>query len=132
MLQNNWGRIISISSVHGVISSPFKFAYVAAKHGVEGFTKSLALEVAERGITVNTICPGFVDTPLVRNQINDTAKYKNIKPEDVLQNVILARQPTKRFVTVEEIAETIGFLISDGAKSVTGTAIKVDGGWTAQ
>lgn len=132
MLQKKWGRIINISSIHGMVASPYKSAYVSAKHGVEGFTKTVALEVAESGITVNSICPGYVDTPLVRNQIADTAKCRNINEEDVIKKVMLANQPTKQFVGINEIAELVGFLISDAAKNITGTAIKIDGGWTAQ
>ena len=132
MIQNNWGRIINISSCHGKIASPFKSAYIASKHGIEGFTKSVALEVAERGVTVNTICPGYVDTPLVRNQIADTARVRNIKPEDVIKNVILANQPTRKLIDIEDIAGLAAFLIGDSAKNITGTAMIIDGGFTAQ
>lgn len=131
MIAKNWGRIINISSVHGSIASPFKSAYVASKHGIVGFTKTVALEVAENGITVNSICPGYVDTPLVRNQIADTARCRNIKPEDVIKNVILADQPTKKLVDAEDIASVAGFLIGDSAKSITGSALFIDGGFTA-
>lgn len=132
MKQNKWGRIVNISSLHGLVASPFKSAYVAAKHGVQGLTKSVALEVAEKNITVNCICPGYVKTPLVTNQLADTAKARGISEEDVIKTVMLLNQPTKKFVEVDEIAETAVFLCSDSARSITGTQILVDGGWTAQ
>ncbi|MFK7891508.1 MAG: 3-hydroxybutyrate dehydrogenase [Granulosicoccus sp.] len=132
MKKQQWGRIVNIASAHGLVASPFKSAYVAAKHGVIGFTKSVALEVAEHGITANAICPGYVWTPLVEKQIPDTAKAKGMTEEQVINDVLLAAQPNKKFATVEEIAATTSFLVSDGAASVTGTAISVDGGWTAQ
>lgn len=132
MKQQQWGRIVNIASAHGLVASPFKSAYVAAKHGVIGLTKSVALEVAELGITVNAICPGYVWTPLVEKQIPDTAKAKGMTEEQVINDVLLAAQPNKKFATVEEIAAMTSFLVSDSAASVTGTAISVDGGWTAQ
>lgn len=131
MKARKWGRIINIASAHGLVASPFKSAYVAAKHGLVGFTKTIALETAEDGITVNAICPGYVLTPLVEKQIPDTAKARGITEEAVKRDVLLAAQPTKKFVTVEELAELAVFLTTDGAASITGTALPVDGGWTA-
>jgi 3-hydroxybutyrate dehydrogenase len=131
MKQAGWGRIINIASAHGLVASPFKSAYVAAKHGMIGFTKSVALEVAEAGITVNAICPGYVRTALVENQIAATAKARGISAEQVVSDVMLKAQWTKKFVTVEELAGTALFLCSDAAANITGTAISVDGGWTA-
>jgi 3-hydroxybutyrate dehydrogenase len=131
MKSRSWGRIINIASAHGLIASPFKSAYVASKHGVVGLTKTTALEVAERGITCNAICPGYVWTPLVEKQIPDQAKAHNMSNEDVIKNVFLADQPTKKFVTVEEIAALAVFLCSPGADSITGTPISIDGGWLA-
>ena len=131
MKERGWGRIINIASAHGLVASPFKSAYVAAKHGLVGFTKSTALEVAEHGVTVNAICPGYVWTPLVERQIPDTAKARGITEEQVKRDVLLAAQPTKKFATVEEIASIAVFLCSDSAASITGSAMTVDGGWTA-
>jgi 3-hydroxybutyrate dehydrogenase len=131
MKKQGWGRIINIASAHALVASPFKSAYVTAKHGVMGFTKTVALEVAEKGITVNAICPGYVLTPLVEKQIPDTAKARGITEEQVKRDVLLAAQPTKKFVTVEELAGTAIFLCSDSAASITGTNISVEGGWTA-
>ena len=131
MKQRKWGRIINIASVHGLIASPFKAAYVAAKHGVIGFTKVTALEGAEYGVTCNAICPGYVWTPLVEKQIDDQARAHNISREKVISDVLLAQQPTKRFAQVEEMAALAVFLCGDGAASITGTALPVDGGWTA-
>ncbi len=132
MLAKRWGRVINIASAHGLVASPFKSAYVAAKHGIVGFTKSVALEVAEQGVTVNAICPGYVLTPLVEKQIPDTAKARGISEEAVKRDVLLAAQPTKQFVKVEEVAALTAFLASDAGASITGTALPVDGGWTAQ
>lgn len=126
-----WGRIINIASAHALVASPFKSAYVAAKHGVAGLTKTIALEGAEHGVTANAICPGYVLTPLVQKQIPDTAKARGISEEAVVRDVLLAAQPTKRFVTVEEIAALAVFLCSDPAGSMTGGIITMDGGWTA-
>ena len=131
MKSKGWGRIVNIASAHALVASPFKSAYVAAKHGILGFTKTVALEVAEKGITVNAICPGYVLTPLVEKQIPDTAKARGITEEEVKRDVLLAAQPTKKFVTVEQIAAIALFLCSDAAVSITGTDITVDGGWTA-
>lgn len=131
MKKQGWGRIINIASAHGLIASPFKSAYVTAKHGVLGFTKTIALEVAEDNITCNAICPGYVLTPLVEKQIPDTAKARGINEEEVKRDVLLAAQWTKKFVTVEELAGTSLFLCSEHAENITGTHISVDGGWTA-
>lgn len=131
MKSKKWGRIINVASAHALVASPFKSAYVASKHGIMGFTKTIALEVAEQGITVNAICPGYVLTPLVEKQIPDTAKARGITEEQVKRDVLLAAQPTKQFVTVEQVAGTAVFLCSDSAASITGTNISVEGGWTA-
>lgn len=131
MKKQGWGRVINIASAHGLVASPFKSAYVAAKHGVVGFTKSTALEVAQNGITVNAICPGYVWTPLVAGQVKDTAKARNMSEDDVIKNILLAAQWTKKFVTVEQIAGVALFLCSPAAENITGTTIAVDGGWTA-
>ena len=131
MKAKGWGRIINIASAHALVASPYKSAYVAAKHGIMGFTKTIALEVAEKGITVNAICPGYVLTPLVDKQIPDTAKARGMTEEQVKRDVLLAAQPTKQFVTVEQVAGTAVFLCSDSAASITGTNISVEGGWTA-
>jgi 3-hydroxybutyrate dehydrogenase len=132
MKSKKWGRIINIASAHGLVASPFKSAYVAAKHGVVGFTKSCALETAELGITVNTICPGYVLTPLVEKQIDDQAKVHGIARENVVRDVILAPQPTKQFVTIEQVASMAVYLAGDNAAGMTGTAVSMDGGWTAR
>ena len=131
MKQRKWGRIINIASAHGLVASPFKSAYVAAKHGMLGLTKTTALEVAELGITCNAICPGYVWTPLVEKQLDDQAKAHNMTREQVIRDVLLAQQPNKRFATVEEMGALAAFLCSDAAASITGTALPVDGGWTA-
>ena len=132
MKQRQWGRVINIASAHGLVASPFKSAYVAAKHGIMGFTKTVALECAQDGVTVNAICPGYVLTPLVEKQIPDTAKARGLSEEQVKRDVLLAAQPTKKFVTVEQIAATTIFLCSDAAASITGSHIAVEGGWVAQ
>lgn len=131
MKAQSWGRVVNIVSAHGLVASPFKSAYVAAKHGLVGLTKTIALEVAECGITVNAICPGYVWTPLVEKQIPDTAKARGMTEEQVINDVLLAAQPNKQFATIEEIAALTVFLSSDNAKSITGAALPVDGGWTA-
>jgi len=126
------GRIINIASAHGLVASPFKSAYVAAKHGVIGFTKTVALELAQDNITCNAICPGFVETPIVAKQIQDQARTRNMSEEDVMKNVILGSQPTKRFVTTDELAGIFLYLASDLGASANGAHFSVDGGWTAQ
>lgn len=132
MKARKWGRIINTASAHALVASPFKSAYVSAKHGIAGLTKTAALETAQFGITVNAICPGYVWTPLVEKQIPDTAKARGISEEEVKKNVILAAQPTKEFVTVEEVAAYAVFLASDNARSITGSMQSIDGGWTAE
>jgi 3-hydroxybutyrate dehydrogenase len=131
MKSRKFGRIVNISSAHGLIASPFKAAYVAAKHGIVGFTKVVALEGAEAGVTSNAICPGYVWTPLVERQIDDQAKSYKIPREAVIRDVLLRNQPNKRFAAVEEIGALAVFLCGDGGASITGTALPVDGGWTA-
>jgi 3-hydroxybutyrate dehydrogenase len=126
------GRIVNIASAHGLVASPFKSAYVAAKHGVLGFTKTVALEVAQDNITCNAICPGFVETPIVAKQIEDQARTRGMSKEDVMKNVILGSQPTKRFVTTDELAGIFLYLVSDLGASANGSHYSVDGGWTAQ
>jgi len=125
------GRIINIASAHALVASPFKSAYVAAKHGIAGLTKTVALEVAEHGITVNAICPGYVMTPLVEKQIPDTAKARGLTEQQVIHDVLLEAQPTKRFITVEEVGALAVYLASPAARSITGTLVSIDGGWTA-
>ncbi len=132
MKVKGWGRVINIASAHGLVASPFKSAYVAAKHGILGMTKTVALEVAEQGITVNAICPGYVWTPLVEKQIPDTAEARGMTEQEVINDVLLHAQPTKKFVTVEQLGGLAMFLCSDDAGSITGTALPIDGGWTAQ
>jgi 3-hydroxybutyrate dehydrogenase len=131
MKAKGWGRVINIASAHALVASPFKGAYVAAKHGIAGLTKTVALEVAQHGITVNAICPGYVWTPLVQKQIPDTAKARGITEEQVINDVLLATQPTKKFVQVDEVAAYAAFLAGDGAASITGAVLPIDGGWTA-
>ena len=131
MKRKRWGRIVNIASAHALVASPYKSAYVAAKHGIAGFTKAVALEVAEQGITVNAVCPGYVLTPLVQKQIPDTAKARGISEEAVVRDVLLAAQPTKKFVTVEEVAGLTAFLCSNDAASITGAVLPIEGGWTA-
>jgi 3-hydroxybutyrate dehydrogenase len=131
MRKNKFGRIINIASAHGLVASPFKAAYVAAKHGIVGLTKVAALETAEQGITCNAICPGYVYTPLIEAQIDGQAKAHGISREQVIHDVLLAQQPNKRFATVEELSALTVFLAGDAAASITGTALPVDGGWTA-
>ncbi|MEM8979147.1 MAG: 3-hydroxybutyrate dehydrogenase [Pseudomonadota bacterium] len=131
MREAGWGRVVNIASAHGLTASPYKSAYVAAKHGVVGMTKVVALETAQEPITANAICPGYVLTPLVEAQIPDTMKEYNMSREDVVKNVLLQRQPSKEFATVEQLGGTVAFLCSDAAAQITGTTISVDGGWTA-
>ena len=131
MREAGWGRVINVASAHGLTASPFKSAYVAAKHGVVGFTKVTALETAEEPITANAICPGYVLTPLVEAQIPDQMKVHNMDRETVIREVMLTRQPSKQFATVEQLGGTAVFLCSAAADQITGTTISVDGGWTA-
>ncbi len=131
MKKRGWGRIISTASAHSKVASPFKSAYVTAKHGLMGLTKTVALETATHGITVNCISPGYVWTPLVESQIPDTMKTRGLTREQVINDVLLEAQPTKQFVTQEEVAAFVVFLCSDGAKQVTGANLSIDGGWTA-
>jgi 3-hydroxybutyrate dehydrogenase len=132
MKAKKWGRVINIASAHALVASPFKSAYVAAKHGIAGLTKTVALEVAEAGITTNAICPGYVWTPLVQKQIPDTAKARGITEDQVINDVLLHAQPTKKFVQIDEVAALAAFLASDAAASITGAIMPIDGGWTAQ
>lgn len=132
MKSRGFGRIINIASAHGLVASPYKSAYVTAKHGVLGFTKTIALEGAEFGVTANSICPGYVETPLVTGQVADTAKARGISEEDVINNVLLKAQPTKQFVQIEQVASLALYLASDDAAQITGAALPIDGGWTAQ
>ncbi|MCZ7854765.1 3-hydroxybutyrate dehydrogenase [Agrobacterium salinitolerans] len=132
MKERGWGRIVNIASAHGLRASPFKGPYVATKHAVVGLTKSVALEVAELGITCNAICPGYVWTPLVAAQVADQARVHGMSEEDVVKKVMLAPQPTRRFVQPEEVAEMALYLAGDMARSITGATISIDGGWTAK
>jgi 3-hydroxybutyrate dehydrogenase len=131
MKRRGWGRIINVASAHALVASPFKSAYVSAKHGLAGLTKTIALELAEHGVTANAICPGYVLTPLVQEQIPDQAKALGISEEAVMRDVLLAAQPTKEFVEVSQIAALTAFLCSDEAASITGALLPIDGGWTA-
>jgi 3-hydroxybutyrate dehydrogenase len=131
MRKAGWGLVVNIASAHGLTASPFKSAYVAAKHGVVGLTKVTALETAREPITANAICPGYVSTPLVEAQIPDTMEKYNMSREDVIEKVLLERQPSKEFASVEQLGGTTVFLCSDAAQQITGTTISVDGGWTA-
>ena len=132
MKARKWGRIINVASAHALVASPFKSAYVASKHGVLGLTKTVALETAEYGITVNAICPGYVLTSLVEKQIPETAKARGITEEDVVKDVLLRAQPTRQFVTTEQIGALAVFLCTDAGASITGAALPIEGGWTAQ
>ena len=131
MKARKWGRIINVASAHALVASPYKAAYVAAKHGIAGLTKTVALEVAEQGVTMNAICPGYVWTPLVEKQIPDTAKARGLTEQQVIDDVLLYAQPTKQFVKVSEVAAMAAWLASMEAASVTGAVIPIDGGWTA-
>lgn len=131
MRKAGWGRVINIASAHGLRASPYKSAYVAAKHGIVGMVKTVALETAKEPITANAICPGYVLTPLVESQIPDTAKEYDMSEDEVVEKVILAKQPSKEFATVEQIGGLAVFLCSDAAEQITGQPIAVDGGWTA-
>jgi 3-hydroxybutyrate dehydrogenase len=132
MTGKGWGRIINVASAHGLVASPYKAAYVAAKHGLVGLTKVIALEAAEAGVTCNAICPGYVWTPLVAAQIDDQAKVHDMPRDQVIRDVILAPQPTKEFVSIEEVAALAAYLCSDAARSITGSSLSIDGGWTAR
>src|SRR6201987_3825444 len=132
MKSRKWGRIISTASAHSLVASPFKAAYVTAKHGLTGLTKTVALELATFGVTANCISPGYVWTPLVERQIPDTMKARNMTEEQVKRDVLLAAQPTKQFVTVEQVASMAVYLCSDAAAQITGPHISIDGGWTAE
>jgi 3-hydroxybutyrate dehydrogenase len=132
MRRRGFGRIVNIASAHALVASPYKSAYVTAKHGVAGFTKTVALETAEAGITVNAVCPGYVLTPLVEQQIPATARARGITNDEVVRTVLLAAQPTRKFVTVEQVAALTAFLCSDDAASITGAVLPIEGGWTAQ
>jgi 3-hydroxybutyrate dehydrogenase len=132
MKAKGWGRVINTGSMHSLVASPYKAAYNAAKHGLAGLTKTVALEVATQGITVNCICPGYVWTPLVENQIPDTMKTRGLTRDQVINDVLLANQPQKQFVQVEQLAALAVFLCRDEASAMTGTNLSVDGGWTAQ
>ncbi|BDL42262.1 MAG: 3-hydroxybutyrate dehydrogenase [Methylorubrum extorquens] len=132
MKANGWGRVINTASAHSMVASPYKSAYVAAKHGVVGLTKTAALELATHGITVNCISPGYVWTPLVESQIPDTMKARGLTKEQVIEEVLLKAQPTKEFVTIDQVAALALFLCTDSASQITGANIAMDGGWTAQ
>ena len=132
MKSRKWGRIINTASAHSLVASPFKSAYVSAKHGIAGLTKTIGLELATFGVTVNCISPGYVWTPLVEKQIPDTMKARNLTREEVINNVLLTAQPTKQFVTVDQVAALAVFLCTDAASQITGTNISMDGGWTAE
>ena len=132
MKDRRWGRIINIASAHALVASPFKSAYVAAKHGMAGLTKTVALEAAESGVTVNAICPGYVLTPLVQKQIPETATARGLTEEQVVKEVLLHAQPTHQFVTTEQIGALALFLCGSAAASITGAALAIEGGWTAQ
>lgn len=132
MKGRKWGRIINVASAHGFVASPFKSAYVAAKHGLLGLTKTVALEAAEHGVTANAICPGYVLTPLVEKQIPETASARGISEEEVIRDVLLGAQPTRQFVTTRQVGALAVFLCSEAAASITGAALPIDGGWTAQ
>jgi 3-hydroxybutyrate dehydrogenase len=132
MKKRKWGRIINVASAHALVASPFKSAYVASKHGILGLTKTVALETAEHGITVNAICPGYVLTPLVEKQIPETAKARGLSEEEVVRDVLLHAQPTHQFVTAEQIGALAVFLCGDSGAQITGAAIPIEGGWTAQ
>jgi len=132
MKEKNWGRVVNIASVHGLVASPYKAAYISAKHGLLGLTKTAALEGGEFGITVNALCPGYVRTPLVENQIADQAKSYGINEDEVVEEIMLKASAIKKMIEPSEIAELVSFLCTDNAKSITGATWTIDGGWTAQ
>lgn len=132
MVEAGWGRVVNIASAHALVASPFKCAYVAAKHGVAGLTKTAALEMAEKGVTINAVAPGYVETPLVKGQITDTARARGITEEEVVRNVMLLAQPTKKLITVEQVADLVVFLCKQEASAITGAVMSIDGGWTAK
>lgn len=132
MKENKFGRIINIASAHGLTSSPFKSAYVASKHGIVGFTKTIALEGAAFGITANSVCPGYVHTPIIDNQIADQMKAYNMTKGEVIEKVMLSKQAIKEFIPIDLVVDTVLFLAADSAKTITGIAFPVDGGWTAE
>lgn len=132
MVAAGWGRVVNVASAHALVASPFKCAYVAAKHGLAGLTKTVALEVAEKNITVNAVAPGYVKTPLVSGQIADTARVRGISEEEVVRDVMLLAQPTKKLITVEQVADMVVFLCDEKASAITGTVLSIDGGWTAR
>lgn len=132
MVASGWGRVINVASAHALRASPFKAAYVSAKHGIAGLTKTVALETAEQNITVNAIAPGYVETPLVTGQVADTARARGITETEVLRDVMLLAQPTRKLVGIDEVAELAVFLCSDAAASITGTVLPMDGGWSAK
>jgi len=132
MVNAGWGRVVNIASTHALVASPFKCAYVAAKHGIAGLTKTTALEMAEKGVTVNAVAPGYVETPLVTGQITDTARARGITEEEVVRDVMLLAQPTKKLITVEQVADLVVFLCKEEASAITGAVIPIDGGWTAK
>ncbi len=131
MRASGWGRVVNIASAHGLRASPYKAAYIAAKHGVVGLTKAVALECARDPVTVNAVCPGYVLTPIVEKQLPDQMKTHGMEREEVIEKVILAKQPSREFATIEQVADTVAFLCSDAAAQIRGTTISVDGGWTA-
>lgn len=132
MVESGWGRIVNVASIHSLVASPFKSAYVAAKHGIAGLTKTVALELATDNVTVNAVAPGYVETPLVTGQIADTARVRGLTEKQVVEDVMLAAQPSKRLVTIDQVADLVLYLCSDQANSITGAILPVDGGWSAQ
>ena len=132
MVKTGWGRVINVASAHSLVASPYKSAYVAAKHGIAGLTKTAALEMAENNVTVNAVAPGYVETPLVTGQIADTARVKGMTEEEVIHDVMLLAQPTRKLITTEQVANLVLFLCTDQASAITGSILPIDGGWTAK